>query len=328
MKYAPVLIPTLCRYQHLKKCIDSLKLNGWAEFTDVYIALDYPPEEKYIEGYEKICKYLETNDFSEFNNFYVIKRDHNVGSLNNSLLLHDYILEKYDRFIRTDDDCEFSPNFLEYMDKCLDMFENDPTVLGVTGYSYPVNWKIQEGCNIFKNNAIFPMWGTGFWRDKYYSLKNDIVNGYIRNAFFTSKINRHDMTDARYLDVITEGIHLNNDRLTGKFSDVACGCYMQMTKQYIITPKSSKVRNLGFDGTGEYCQNTVDSTLTCNASTYNYRLQEIDGDNFFVPIIDGENNSAENRTILNNFDIRAESDIKKAVFKSFVVKLVHKIGMR
>ncbi len=328
MKYAPILIPTLCRYQHLKKCIDSLKKNSWARFTDVYIALDYPPSEKYMDGYNKIIQYLETDDFSVFNKFCVIKRDHNVGSLKNSLMLHDYILEKYDRFIRTDDDCEFSPNFLEYMDKCLDMFENDPTVMGVTGYAYPVKWKIEDECNVFKNNAIFPMWGTGFWKDKYYKLKNEITNGYIRNAFFKNKIKRSNMTDARYLDAITEGVSENEARLTGKFSDVACGCYIQLTKQYIITPELSKVRNLGFDGSGEYCQNTLNSISKSDASTYDYRLQEIDAENGFIPVVDYKDSAKENRLILNRFDKRNESTIKKAIVKSWVIRVAHYIGVR
>ena len=58
MVYAPIYIPTLCRSEHFQKCIESLKTNTWARYTDVYIALDYPPSEKYRAGYEKICSYL------------------------------------------------------------------------------------------------------------------------------------------------------------------------------------------------------------------------------------------------------------------------------
>lgn len=51
--YAPVLIPTLCRSEHFIRCIESLKRNTWAQYTDVFIGLDYPPSEKYFDGY---CK--------------------------------------------------------------------------------------------------------------------------------------------------------------------------------------------------------------------------------------------------------------------------------
>ena len=50
-KYAPVMIPTLCRYEHLKRCIESLQMNSWAKYTDLYIGLDYPAKESHIDGY-------------------------------------------------------------------------------------------------------------------------------------------------------------------------------------------------------------------------------------------------------------------------------------
>ena len=34
--FAPVLIPTLCRYDHLKRCIESLSACTHAEKTDLY----------------------------------------------------------------------------------------------------------------------------------------------------------------------------------------------------------------------------------------------------------------------------------------------------
>ena len=48
MIYAPILIPTLCRAEHFIRCVESLKNNSWAKYTDVFIGLDYPPTEKYI----------------------------------------------------------------------------------------------------------------------------------------------------------------------------------------------------------------------------------------------------------------------------------------
>lgn len=39
--YAPILIPTLCRYEHFVRCIESLKKNDWAKFTDINKATQY-----------------------------------------------------------------------------------------------------------------------------------------------------------------------------------------------------------------------------------------------------------------------------------------------
>ena len=59
MKYAPIIIPTLNRIEHLKRCITSLQKNPWAKYTPLIVSVDYPPNERYVEGYKKVCKYLK-----------------------------------------------------------------------------------------------------------------------------------------------------------------------------------------------------------------------------------------------------------------------------
>lgn len=53
MNYAPVIIPTLNRYDHFIKCLESLEKCSGAEYTEVFVALDFPPSNKYIEGWKK-----------------------------------------------------------------------------------------------------------------------------------------------------------------------------------------------------------------------------------------------------------------------------------
>lgn len=50
--YAPVIIPTLNRIEHLKRCIESLEKNTGADKTEVFVSLDFPPSDKYLQGYE------------------------------------------------------------------------------------------------------------------------------------------------------------------------------------------------------------------------------------------------------------------------------------
>ena len=72
--FAPVLIPTLCRSKHFLRLMESLKRNTWAKYTDVYCGLDYPPSEKYRQGWQEICDYVDNGDFSCFAKFVVFKR--------------------------------------------------------------------------------------------------------------------------------------------------------------------------------------------------------------------------------------------------------------
>lgn len=60
MIYAPVLIPTVSRYEHLRNCLESLAKCTWADKTDVFVAVDYPGREKDWPVYRKIKEYLSS----------------------------------------------------------------------------------------------------------------------------------------------------------------------------------------------------------------------------------------------------------------------------
>ena len=51
--FAPVVIPTMNRYEHFASLIKSLQKNRYACETDVIIGLGYPSKADQIDGYEK-----------------------------------------------------------------------------------------------------------------------------------------------------------------------------------------------------------------------------------------------------------------------------------
>lgn len=48
----PICIPTCNRYEHLKRCVESLSKCTLASETDLIISVDYPPSDKYVDGNE------------------------------------------------------------------------------------------------------------------------------------------------------------------------------------------------------------------------------------------------------------------------------------
>ena len=105
MEYAAVIIPTLNRKKHLKRCIESLQRNSDAKSTDLYISVDFPPAEKYQKGYPEVCEYVKTiTGFATVNLYY---QDKNLGPGLNRKFLEEKIAEKHDKYIFTDDDNEF-----------------------------------------------------------------------------------------------------------------------------------------------------------------------------------------------------------------------------
>lgn len=320
MNYAPILIPTLCRYEHFVRCIESLKKNGWAKYTDVYIALDYPKNESHKDGYYKILEYLE-GDFNEFKSFNIVKRAYNYGSVRNMRELRELVLEKYDRFIRTDDDAEFSPNFLEYMDKCLEKYEYDEDVMAVCGYNYPIDLKLSSNSTVFKTNMTFRMWGTGFWRDKQEKMRTELTNNFVREYAKNNKINKAKMTKVSYIDILN-GVTNFHDNLIDSFCDVSLAIYIQLIEKYVIVPTKSKVRNHGFDGSGIYCPKlNITNSDKITAKNFLYSNQDIDQQEVFDLV---EDNIANEYTIeyFNDFDPRSKREIFKSEFKFYIMKVL------
>ena len=322
MIYAPIIIPTLCRSKHFIRLIESLKKNSWACHTDVYIGVDYPPSEKYEKGWREINEYLEVGNFSVFNKFVVFKRDCNWGALKNSRALMQYVINRYDRWIRTDDDCEFSENFLEYMDKCLFRYEKDESIVAVTGYSYPVDWTANENTTCFLQNFNVSTWGLGFWKEKYVQMKETITSGimlkkaedYVKEGLY------NQMLDVSLIEYFGAVAAIRKRSLMMRVTDVAMRAYLAVEGKYCISPIVSKVRNCGFDGSGCYCSK-IDANSDCEAQRYDYSKQIIDCNNSFdVSLDDDVEHLSDNRRKLNIFDSRPSKDVRHAYRIIWLIK--------
>lgn len=245
-QFAPVLIPTLNRYEHLRRCVESLSRCTHADKTDLYIALDYPANDSHWEGYNKIKDYL--NEISGFKSVNIIIRDKNFGATQNFTDAREQIFQKYDRIIFSEDDNEFSPNFLDYINKGLDKFEDDPRVIAICGYIYPFKTSINSEYKYFYGKA-FSAWGYGSWKNKpphsepYSSLE---LNNFLKSKFIRNKIKYYD---ERKLYLIKDYLRYNIE----PYGDRSVVINILVNDKYCIFPTISKVRNWGHDGTGIHC---------------------------------------------------------------------------
>ncbi len=283
IKYAPIIIPTLCRHEHFKRGMESLKKNPWAKYTDVYIGLDYPASEAHWDGYKKICDYLDTGDFSVFKSFNVIRREKNYGAFENAGDMIREMYKNYDRFLFAEDDVVFSPNYLEYMDKCLAEYEDNDDIFAVNGYSHPIPWSACEGANVIFNRT-FSAWGTGFWCKKRKACADSILNNdLMRNfdkAYKTGMLKRMSRyTRADYTIACLggrKGIFYSGP------TDNSIGTYLFFNNKYLVTPVLSKVRNYGNDGTGlHYKKTTSKRNKKVSYRAYDFDKQPIDTDDSF-----------------------------------------------
>ncbi len=241
--YAPVLIITLCRYEHFKRCIESLARCAGADQTEVFIGLDYPKDESHWPGYRQILEYIDT--IQGFKEVHIYKRDVNYGPVMNVKDLRMKIRDRFDRHIYTEDDNEFSPNFLEYMNQCLEKYQDNPRVAAICGYSYR-EW---EDVKDYPFNAYplqgFCPWGIGLWDSKEEGFRSFMDS----EEILKSKTVVKQLFRARMYATV----HHLMSRRNRISTDLRRRCYYILQNMYCIFPTKSKVRNLGFDGSGVTC---------------------------------------------------------------------------
>lgn len=251
MDCAIINIPTLNRARHLKRCLDSLANNGWAKYSPIHISVDYPPSPKYEQGYIEVLSLLETYDFSCFKSVEVYRQRENLGPSRNLEFLLDHC---ENRIILTEDDNEFSPNFLEYINKGLDLYEENDQVYSINGMA-DTKWYCDERSNVL-SSKLFPAYGYGSWLGKKISIDGaaqtfllDRNNWTVKNFCFLWKRNSY-LFAAYLLQIIcaNRGIYWSDGKLS--MADIPLSIYMHLTDIVCIVPIKSKSRTFGNDGSG------------------------------------------------------------------------------
>lgn len=253
-RHAPIAIPTLNRRTHLERCIKSLQNCQGAEETDIYISVDYPPSEKYIDGYNLVKEYLK-DGLSGFSNVHIVYQETNLGPYGNLLFLFDIVFEKHEVIIFTEDDNEFSPNFLEYMNKGLRYKENDEKVMCVSGYNTSKEYYEK------RNNITFVPacsgWGVAYWKEKWNLVRENVTLDYFERIIKSKTLSKKLLlkNEERFIYLIKtvyddcNATYMEDGKTIAPI-DITNSIFFIIEDLLQMQPIVSKVRNCGNDGSG------------------------------------------------------------------------------
>lgn len=247
-EYAPVLIPTLNRYEHFRRCVESLERCTHANKTELVIGLDYPPAEKYRYGWERIVAYLDT--ITGFKKVTVLRAETNLGAIANSHKLCEYIQDKYQTYIYSEDDNEFSPCFLDYVDKALTKYWDDERITSVSGYNYPIDMDGYDK-NIYAYHQ-YSAWGVGRWVHKFGTVPTSLAKEVLMSP---SKIVKIMKVESQMIFVLMSMIASKQ-----RWGDSLMVTSNILLGHYSIFPKISLCRNYGHDGSGLHCGGQIDDS--------------------------------------------------------------------
>lgn len=269
-QFAPVLIPTLNRYEHFKRCVESLSACTHADKTDLFIFLDYPLTEKHWDGYRKIEKYV--GDIRGFKSVNVIKRAKNYGAVKNLFDSISEMFKQYDTIILSEDDNEFSIDFLSFVNQGLEIYKERDDIFSISGYNYPVFIPENYRQDIYIWMG-FSAWGVGIWKEKWAKVDFSERGG-IKNV-------------REFLINLNDVIKLNkiaNHYIPALFHILKQNCLIAdgyicrhqfLNKMYSVFPTLSRVRNIGHDGSGINCgfmKNDIYSSQEIYSGTGSYEL--------------------------------------------------------
>lgn len=318
--YAPVIIPTLYRYEHLKNCLESLEKCTHADKTDVIIGLDYPNKETHWEGYNRIDNYLKELELkNKFNNLIVIRRERNYGVGPNGNLpnLIKETLRYYDTYILSEDDNIFSPAFLDYCNKGLEKFIDDKTVTAICGYRYFYEYKFKKN-TFFRNHADYSAWGYASWKDRY----NDWQK--LNSSWFRKFLTIKNFIKLYYKagnNKVNFWFHIC-DRPSEEIQnhDHAIRVYIGLTDHCSIMPRFSLVRNKGTEGSGVNFQNFNKELIEKfnNQNVYNNTTYEFIGtgeEKRYYNMWINKKECYEEKT--TNFIMTVRYFIRRLIFKKF-----------
>jgi hypothetical protein len=226
-----------------------------ASESELFIFSDGPRNEKDKVGVEEVRRYIKT--ISGFKMVHIIEKKQNDGLAKSIITGVTDIINKYGTIIVLEDDIVTSQYFLHFMNDALRLYENNNTVMHISGYFYPNATNLPP--TFFYNQML--CWGWATWKRAWVAFSSDI-DTHIKTISSQPRLN-----STMYLKNALSQLKANKE---GKIKTWAVKWQSSIIKKegFCLNPNVSYTNNIGHDGTGEHCNiSHIFDTNTCNIYT-------------------------------------------------------------
>lgn len=262
---APVIIFTYNRINHVKKVIDALKNNVLASRTEVFIFSDGFKDNNDKFQVEEVRLYLKklklkNNKKKEFKNFEIFESKGNNGCTNSVIYGINKIFDMYKMAIILEDDIITSKNFLMFMNKALQYYKNDFSILNISAYNLCDNI-YNRGYDTFLYKR-FIGYGWAIWKNRWDLLDWNMDKNKLKNV------------NIKQFKKISPDLYNNflgyflYDFASKLDWDIMLYFNQLILKKFTVLPIKSKTINIGMDGSGLH-RNFVN-----NNKKYNFDIND------------------------------------------------------
>lgn len=238
---APIALFVFNRPQHTKRVLCSLSMNEEARRSDLFVFCDGPRDDREAPDVNEVRRIVRST--GSFRSVTFVERERNMGLARSVIEGVTTVIREHKRVIVLEDDVVTSKNFLRYMNDALEFYESSPKVFCVSGYSFPVDVKGQNGGDVYGYFRACS-WGWGTWADRWESVDWDLKDyGKLLKSKDVQKLFHRGGSDlTRQLRLSVEG------KRDSWFMRFQFSCSMQ--EKLCVYPVLPKAKNIGTDGTG------------------------------------------------------------------------------
>ena len=251
---APIALFVYNRPEHTRKTVEALQKNLLASESDLFIYSDAPRSDGDAENVDAVREYL--GKIVGFRSVSLIERKENLGVDQSVIDGVTSLCNRFGKAIVLEDDLVTAPSFLEYMNTALDKYYDDPSVMQVSGFMFPIPQTDQSGAFFLKYATS---WGWATWKRAWQLLDRDT------NAFSKLKQNPAAI-DAFNVNGAYDHFHLLERVQSGQSTAWDIRWYLTIFERNGLTlfPRTSLVDNIGFDGSGVHSsiEDRIENTLS------------------------------------------------------------------
>lgn len=246
MTCAPVVLFVYNRPAHTRRTLESLAANAEARATELFIYADAAKPDASAEEREKVRQVRGAIREKEWcGRVTIIEAETNRGLADSIIRGVREVLARSGSAIVLEDDLQVASGFLRYMNAALRCYENDPEVMHVSGYMFPVAAELPETFFL----RLTSSWGWATWRRAFDQFEPDAGK-------LLAQLRQRDLLDAFNLEGAYDFAAQLEANAAGRLRTWAVQWYATLLLKNGLGffPRRSLVENFGFDGSGVHCQ--------------------------------------------------------------------------
>lgn len=246
--YAPIALFVYNRPEHTRRTLEALKRNEGASESALHVFADGPKAgatdetRRRIEETRQVVSHIE--GFARVELHFAEK---NKGCFRNVVDGITEVLRSNPRVIVVEDDIETIPQFLPYMNRALDVYENRKDIWTVGGMNVdiklPAEYTAKHDLYLVHRSCS---WGWATWTDRWRDIDWEVKDfrQFIANPRAVRRFDRGGEGMAGLLQA----------QMDGKVDawDIVWDYHIYKHNGFCIRPVRSFTRNIGMDGSGTH----------------------------------------------------------------------------